>query len=118
MGVALGNVAGDHQHLNWASYRALLELAHEYGWQPTGTEPGQWCDPETGELDSQLSPDPDEWDGTYVSNDYQWVTKEDAANIAEALERALEDKQGFGNEAKHWIRDFIAFCRGGDFYIA
>ncbi len=32
-----------------------------------------------------------DWDGYYFSNDCQWVTDEDAANIAQALERALED---------------------------
>jgi hypothetical protein len=93
-------------------------LAYEYGWQPAGTEPGQWCDPETGELNDQISSDHDEWDGTYFSNDCQWVTEEDAANIAEALKRALQDKQDFSDEAKYWILDFIAFCRAGDFSIA
>ena len=33
----------------------------------------------------------EDWDGYYFSNDCQWVTDEDAANIAQALERALED---------------------------
>src|SRR5215217_8992532 len=50
MGVSLTKVAGLHQQFNWASYRALLELAYEYGWKPAGTEPGQWYNAETGEL--------------------------------------------------------------------
>ena len=31
------------------------------------------------------------WDGGYFTNDYQVVSDEDAANIADALERALDD---------------------------
>ncbi len=30
-----------------------------------------------------------EWSGGYFSNDYQWVSAEDAAGLADALERAL-----------------------------
>jgi hypothetical protein len=117
MGMDLHGAAGYFRFNNWSWYQ-VLELAYEYGWKPAGTEPGQWCDPETGELDEQLSPDPDEWDGTYFSNDHQWVTDEDAANIADALERALEDKPDSSDEAKQWVRDFIAFCRAGAFFIA
>ncbi len=31
------------------------------------------------------------WDGGYFSNEYQWVTEKDAAELADALERALAD---------------------------
>jgi hypothetical protein len=109
---------GGTERFSNRSWCKMLELAYEYGWQPAGTEPGQWCDPETGELVEQMSPDPDEWNGGYLSNDNQWVTEEDAANIAEALERALENEPDFSDEGRQWFRDFIAFCRAGAFKIA
>lgn len=89
MGMDLSGAGGNEYFSNVAWYK-ILKLAYEYGWQPQGTEAGQWYD-ENGELNRQLSPDPEEWDGTYFSNDFQWVTDEDAANIADALERALDD---------------------------
>jgi len=138
----------------------MLELAYGYGWELAGTEPGRWVDTSTGELDEQLSPDPDEWHGSYFGNDAQWVTDEDAARIADALEQALDDipdfdtgekwmtygptnlptssverslvEEGFAvsgpngslspleyfsGEDKQLVRDFIAYCRAGTFYI-
>jgi hypothetical protein len=153
--------AGGIERFNNTSWCKMLELAYEYGWKPAGTEPGQWFNSETGEVDEQMSPDPDEWDGNYFTNDFQWVTDEDAAHIADALERALDDipdfdtdekwvnygptnvptspverslvEQGlavsgpngllspleyFSGEAKQRVRDFIAYCRAGAFFIA
>ena len=117
MGMDLSG-AGGYQRFSNASWRDVLELAHLYGWKPAGTEPGQWCDPETGELDEQLSGDPDEWCGTYFGNDYQWVTAEDAANMADALERARGGMPDLGGEAKRKISGFVAFCRAGAFFIS
>ena len=94
--------AGGAEWFSVTSWRKVLELAHEYGWKPAGTEPCRWYDAETGELDEQMSPDPDEWDGTYFSNDLQYVTDEDAANIADALERALDDIPDF-DTAEKWV---------------
>jgi hypothetical protein len=79
-----------------------LELAYDYGWKPAGTVPGEWIIPETGEVDKRLSPDPDEWDGNYVTNDFQWVTDKDAAHIADALEKALDDIPDFDTDEK-WV---------------
>ncbi len=31
------------------------------------------------------------WDGTYTTNDYQWVEAADARGLADALEHALDD---------------------------
>jgi hypothetical protein len=127
MGMDLTNKAGGTERFSNASWREILMLAYEYGWKPAGTEAGAWIDPETGELNKQLSPDPDEWDGDYFSNSFQWVTEEDAASIADALERALKDKaerdtdsspEYFSGEGKQKIRAFIAFCRVGEFFIA
>jgi hypothetical protein len=98
---------------NNGTWREVLKLAYDYGWKPAGTEPGRWID-ETGELDKQLSANPETWDSIdYFSNSFQWVTDEDAANIARALERALED---FPN--KDTVRDFVDYCRVGGFSIS
>jgi hypothetical protein len=41
------------------------------------------------------------WDGTYVTNDGQVVLAEDAANLADALERAMQDDfDGFRQSAR------------------
>jgi len=98
MGMDLHGASGYERFTN-TSWSKILELAYEYGWKPQGTEPGEWYD-ENGELDKQLSPNPDEWDGTYFSNDYQLVTDEDAANIADALQRALDDIPDFDTDEK------------------
>ena len=57
---------------------------------------------------------PDRWDGGYISNDFQIVTAEDAANMADALDRSLEFNV---TDADEYIIDFIRFVRGGSFEI-
>jgi hypothetical protein len=93
MGVDLSG-AGGHQRFSHMSWHKVLDLACEYGWQPAGTELPRWHD-ETGALIEQWSLDANEWDGGYSSNDGQYVTDEDAAHIADALQRALEDIPDF-----------------------
>jgi len=44
----------------------------------------------------------EDWNGTYLSNNYQRLTDEDAANIAEALQRALSDIPDFDTDEK-WV---------------
>ena len=117
MGMDLTNVALNRERFSNVAWSSVLELAYKYGWKPAGTEPGAWVDPETGELDGQLSPDPDKWSGTYFSNDCQWVTEGDAAGIADALEHALKDTT-FGDKELQKLSHFIAFCREGAFFIA
>jgi len=106
-------------------------LAYDHGWKPAGTEPGRWTAPETGELIAgeliagelieQLSPDPETWEPmNYFSNDFQWVTDEDASNIADALEDALDakpDDKELGGGSTDYLRKFITFCRAGAFFI-
>jgi hypothetical protein len=93
---------GGYFRFSNTSWCKVLELADRYGWKPAGTEPGRWVDPSTGKLDKQLSPDPEEWDGSYFGNSFQWVTDEDAARIADALERALDDIPDF-DAAEKWV---------------
>ena len=95
--------AGGYQRFDRTSWCKILELAYSYSWRPQGTEPGQWYD-ENGELCKQISPDPDTWDSNnYFSNDYQWVTETDAANIADALQQALDDIPDFDTSRK-WVQ--------------
>jgi hypothetical protein len=63
----------------WAK---ALELARLYGWRPLGTRPTP------GMEFSKLGAD---WLGTYLTNDGQVVSAEDACALAAALERSLED---------------------------
>jgi hypothetical protein len=78
-------------------WRATLGLAHEHGWEPAGTEPpeftvyapdGVTVDEVAARAERQSYAN---WDGGYFSNSCQVVCDEDAANIADALERALDD---------------------------
>src|SRR5919112_6036717 len=95
MGVDIGGAGGD-RWFSWTAWENLLDLAHEYGWEPAGTEPPQWIatNPD-GSIDHEMtamySRSKENWDGSYFSNDGQYVTDEEAASIADALERALDD---------------------------
>ena len=82
-----------------SSYRAwgtALKLAWEHGWEPAGTKPPEWTaytpdgvvDEEATRAERQRYAN---WDGLYCSNNRQVICDEDAANIADALERALDD---------------------------
>jgi hypothetical protein len=95
MGMDLSGRGGSFRFNN-TNWRHVLLLAHRYGWVPAGTEPPNFTVlAPNGTVDEgmteQFCHSNGDWDGTYFTNDCQWVTDEDAANIAQALERALED---------------------------
>ena len=90
---------------NWHGWRHVLKTAVKYGWKPAGT---------VNEIDEAGQPILD-WDGTYFSNDYQYVTVEDAKNLAEALERAISEFDD--KEYLYHILPFIKFCRRGGFRL-
>jgi len=71
----------------WAK---LLSLAMLYGWQPMGTHPGSRIE--------VYGLDPEDWSGTYLTNDGQIVIAEDALSLAIALEKALDDIPDFNIE--------------------
>src|SRR4051794_26590442 len=107
MGMDLSGVGG-YFRVSYGNWCDLLELAYKNGWKPAGTQPGRWYD-QNGEIVKQMSPDPDEWNGSYFCNAFQWVTKEDAANIADALERALDAKPDFTIvEVKYRVEDMFS----------
>lgn len=64
------------------SWTKALELAKDYGWKARGTRPPSNYD------FYKLGAD---WQGTYLTNDAQTVSAEDAASLAAALGRSLED---------------------------
>lgn len=103
MGVDLVNDRENSFHLNWHSWHVLCEMAMVRGWEPAGTI-----------LDQEPEPDNDdamEWDAGYGSNDGQYVTPDDAKQLAAALEC-------FTDEAwLAWLKDFIAFAKEGGFRI-
>lgn len=110
----------------------LLRLAQAHGWQPRGTTL-------PGDADGQ-------WDRNYTTNDGQEVTADDAAALADALEKALSkvpehdalapyrapdgmieiaprhpdaaDADWFSGPAGiAYVARFIRFCREGTFHI-
>ncbi len=101
--------------LNWSGWRKVFELAIENGWKPAGTKP-----PDEKVIkqfygdNAPPHPMADNRNGSYFSNDLQLVTAEDAANMADALDRSLEFKITGDGE---WLRKFIRFARSGDFTI-
>jgi hypothetical protein len=73
---------------NIHSWPRVLNLAYEYGWKPAGTE----ITMNIYDLDGKsFKKSQREWSGSYMFNDYQEVTKEDASNLAAALQMALVD---------------------------
>lgn len=75
MGYDLTNDKGNDFRFNIHGWRPLLQIAEMHGWEPMGTT---------------LDNDP-EWDGSYYSNDGQYVTPEDSRALANALRSALDD---------------------------
>jgi len=82
---------GGYFRFSHGTWRAVLELAREHGWEPAGTKPpegtvyavgGGTVDEEATRAARQHYAD---WDGGYFWNEYQVVSDEDAANIADAL---------------------------------
>jgi hypothetical protein len=141
---------GDHgdERVNCWRWQCILLLGLKYGWEPRGTEPP---DPENSDHEDSEDEDfddedfdhedssfedfdPKEWDGNYDSNCGQTVTADDAAALANAVERALPDipnhvcgsssdvfKTLFetlsGPEEKNRLIEIIAFLRKGSFAI-
>jgi hypothetical protein len=92
------NLSGEGRYFRFSpdAWRAALELAHEHGWEPAGTEPpkitayapdGTAVDEEATRVERLAYGD---WYGDYYYTDGRLVTDEDARNIADALERALD----------------------------
>ncbi len=88
MGYDLRNRRGDYFAWRMSDYPRVLDLAEAYGWQPQGTTNSLIVVDGLGVVGGAS---PEDWDGRYTSNDYQIVSETDAANMARALEQALDD---------------------------
>jgi len=88
-------------YFNIWTWRYLLALAKQYGWEPLGTEGPR------EEFNGEYLSD-DGWDGNYLSNAFQFVRSEDAKAMAEALEIALLDVCDSRKPEKHEINDMIS----------
>jgi hypothetical protein len=123
------------------SWCCLLDLAERHGWKPQGTVlktsieyvkyGGDPDNPEIAQgLWSYAEDKVKNWCGGYTSNEFQWVTEDDARNMTDALERALEERDeeftwvinGKSGEdyvvlSKSEVEEFASFCRQGEFRI-
>src|SRR5262249_56326969 len=79
MSFELHSKTGERFRFSSAGWGYYLALAAKYGWQEAGT------------LRPDGLPDSESWPGTYDSNDGQWVSDEEAAALARALQAALDD---------------------------
>lgn len=81
MGMDLRSETGDDYRFGGIAWVKVLTLAETYGWQPAGTLAYIPTDKtDTADVEE-----------TYLVNNGRIVTAEDAANLAEALEKALDD---------------------------
>jgi len=79
MGYDLKNDRGEELRFSTSGWTLALEIAERHGWNPQGTlVPADWDEEE-------------EWEGEYSSMDGQRVSKDDAAGMVKALEKALAD---------------------------
>jgi hypothetical protein len=145
MGMALGRGKSDNFDVTYAAWSDILELAEQFGWQPSGTGPPRWAKKA-------------EWCGSYYSSDGQRFYARDAKALADALGLFLageppirrsaprscperERLRGFvggisrelgvplnlpGGGAEEWLATeegqdflwrFVAFCRRGAFWM-
>jgi hypothetical protein len=79
MTIHVRNAAGD-MTFTIGGWEKLLQIAEDYGWEPQGTIHPHWAPEEVQEER-----------GGYLTSDFQYVTDEDALNLAMALEQALVD---------------------------
>ena len=102
MGHDLKNSKGGYRRFGVDSWWCMQDLAKRHGWKPQGTvlntdiqyqlRGGNLDDPEINqELWREAENDVKSWPGSYATNDFQWVTEEDARNMADALEKAVEE---------------------------
>lgn len=116
MGMDLSGEGGYYRFSNVA-WGKVLELARQYGWEPAGTmAPPSTVHNADGTVDMELTQGYRKayanWDGNYHINARQWVTDEDAANIADALERALDDIPDFDTDEK--VKEYTPDTPTGD----
>jgi hypothetical protein len=123
MGYDLLSSSNDDFRWTQTFWPRVLALAEKFGWDPLGTTvPKDYTD--------------SDWDGNYSYNEGQIVEAEDAASLADALEKAIPilpqetiqlpqtdldqiPPENFfsGPDGRQSIEEFIDFCRKGSFEI-
>jgi len=131
MGLSLRNDSGKTFHLENGEWRTFLKVARRYGWNPMRTEPnieymhGRAKHPDGGIDDEVLKKMIEGWNGSYLTQEKQFVTYADALNIAFALEEAVKERGMEAEQASHvsgsayasHLEEFISFCKLGRFSI-
>jgi hypothetical protein len=88
----LVSAAGDTLSMSNSDWTFYLELGARYGWRPRGTLPPAGVPPGL-------------WHGRYTTNESQLVDAFDAAGLAAALRKAIDDPALPDNE-KQLVRQF------------
>ena len=117
----------------WSSkgaWEAITILAREHGWEPEGTEWDGWFDPDDPLDEQRQSELAQLWDGSYFSNEGQFVNEGDAKNLFSALEKAKEEIESQMkaeivvnlSDRPFLLRldqlsEFLEFCGGEEFAI-
>jgi len=120
---------GEGVHLSTFGWLFALGLATKYGWRPMGARQ-QLCEcdpPAEGPFRCSRC---DKWERTdYASNDWQCVEGQDAAALASALERALNDSSALedaleateaAGDDSGWrqrLTELVALANRGEFLI-
>lgn len=101
-----------------STYRNLLQLAYDNGWEPTNTIINEkflrlrFEGKDENFIEEALKKAKEDI-GYFEHCSYNKVTKQDAKNIAIALRKATIDDE----EYKKLVNDFIAFCEEDGFVI-
>ena len=70
-----------HWHSTHIFWNRVLQLARDYGWEPTGTGPPADWDSDSGA----------DWSGSYQTNHLQAVSATDGSNLVAALDAVMDD---------------------------
>lgn len=87
----IGCGSGNKLRISDTAWFFILEAAVAFGWEPEGTGPS--------DKTSQLQ----EWDGNYLSNDWQKVSNADAEALAAGLDLAIAKLRGDGSRGGDYI---------------
>jgi hypothetical protein len=116
---------------NWAAWRFLRNTAKDFGWEPMGTVINPeasmivWEEDNLSEIEwlsikKGMERVSESWEGNYDTNETQTVTDQDAANLLQALTRAVNNQAFIGSideEDVTLIKEFMDFLRNGGFLI-
>lgn len=133
MGVDLFSLKNNRDAcFNWTAWKFLRDTAREFGWEPMGTvinledplsprEGEGLTDLEKQRIKKVVEEQDKDWDGNYASNEDQIVTDPDAANLLQALTRAINKRDfltSINEDSLAVIKDFMEFLKYGAFRIS